>query len=248
MDAYPEHPWVYWKFSRLPKALSRDIGLQRAFFHWAGSVLGIDDNNLDRWYSITAVQLEELGGHFVGSIFKSNTSAALAVAYPDHKWIPWHFRVVPRNFWKSSENQREFANWYLSEKLQSKQLESWYSTSTKEIRQYGGHGWLKMHNHSFIVALSHTFPEHVWHEWRFTHVSHNFWSLQSNRRKYFLWLGEQLGFESMADFYRLKIADFDTHHGRGLLYSRYGDRISRAIADSLPDHTWDPEKFRTISG
>jgi hypothetical protein len=246
MDAYPDHKWVYWKFMRLPRSLSKDPGLQKAFFEWAGTLLGIEEDNLDKWYSVPAQKLEEIGGHFIGTVFKSNISAALTVAYPHHTWLPWMFRSVPRHFWASMDNQREFSDWYMKEKLQSSQLESWYSASTAHIRQHGGHGWLKRYKHSFVAALKHTYPEHAWLDWKFKHVPHNFWTVAANRRRYFEWLGEQLDFKSYDDFYKLRITDFDENHGRGLLYSRYGDRISRAIQDSIPEHRWDVEKFRSM--
>jgi hypothetical protein len=57
----------------------------------------------------------------------------------------------------------------------------------------------------------------------------------------------ELNFTSMDGWYSLTTTKLHREHGAGgLLRSRYGDSISRALADIYPGHKWHAWRFREV--
>jgi hypothetical protein len=57
---YPHHEWLDWKFSSVARGFWSSTDNQRAFLAWVGNQLGFKD--LSGWYSVTNIQVIELGG------------------------------------------------------------------------------------------------------------------------------------------------------------------------------------------
>jgi hypothetical protein len=87
------------------------------------------------------------------------------------------------------------------------------------------------------------FPEHDWHEWRFRILPNFFWDDPANVRRYLEWLGEELGFRTQKDWYRLTVDDVKTHRGSGLLI-RHHHSLARIMSLYFPEHEWDEWEFR----
>jgi len=80
---YSEHPWQFWKFSKVPNGTWEDLGNLTEFIEWAGKQLGV--KQLDDWYGISSTQLGSLG--FGGVLDKyGSISHVLAKVYPFHSW------------------------------------------------------------------------------------------------------------------------------------------------------------------
>jgi hypothetical protein len=103
---------------------------------------------------------------------------------------------------------------WLGQRLGFRRKESWYHVSTDDFKQNFGATPLMMHwQHSAIAVVKEAFPEHDWKEWLFDIAPCYFWRNPINRRRYMGWLGEQLGYRTPDDWYRVTNVDFQCHKG-----------------------------------
>src|SRR5688500_5103672 len=72
---------------------------------------------------------------------------------------------------------------------------------------------------------------------------------QTDNRRFFDWLGEQLGYKHMDDWYRVTLKDIYKHGGKGILYRCYNGSPSKALQTVYPEHNWTLWRFgRTPKG
>ena len=80
--------------------------------------------------------------------------------------------------------------------------------------------------------------------WLYGPVPTGFWHEREQRRNYVAWLGEQLGFTKLEDWYRVTGHDFHRHRGGGLL-GRYNNSPSTLLKEVMPDYAWQEWLFRS---
>jgi hypothetical protein len=73
-------------------------------------------------------------------------------------------------------------------------------------------------------------------------LPHGYWTHMENRILYLRWLGERLGFASMSDWYSLKVADFRSNHGHGVMRFYKGSPLS-AVREMFPEAELQPWMF-----
>jgi hypothetical protein len=266
-DVYPDHKWDSWRFNKAPDNHLQDLAQQRTLLDEIGRRLGITD--MQQWYKIQKLQVVKNGGSGLIKMHKDSLQTALQKVYPDHKWLPWLFAKAPKGFWHSIDNQRRFFDWSM-EQLNLKQMDDWYSTSKDELASLGGTGLLThRYNDGLSEALRHIYPNHTWQPWRFRKCPQSFWQSLQNRKDYFQWLGNELGFTKMDDWYNLTndiireknggglMTRFDfcftccSHHLRIQLtpfgFSRvYRCSVYRAMVEIFPDHSWVAQGFGKV--
>jgi len=88
-------------------------------------------------------------------------SKLLQEIYPEHKWILRKFGTVPKGYWDSLENQRDFVEW-LGIKLGFKMMEDWYKVNVKDIAGNGGGGLLLKYTGSPHKLLEAIYPQQDW--------------------------------------------------------------------------------------
>jgi len=69
--------------------------------------------------------------------FKYNICKALSTAYPNHTFLPWKFKQVPKLFWKDRDNLQQLMTW-LGEQLGYKAPEDWYQLTAARMAEMGG--------------------------------------------------------------------------------------------------------------
>jgi len=71
------------------------------------------------------------------------------------------------------------------------------------------------------------YPEHKWLPWKFAHKPVSFWRSLDNQREYLDWLGKELKFTRMEDWYKITGKDFARNGGkRFLLIMKYVQRTN----------------------
>jgi hypothetical protein len=50
--------------------------------------------------------------------------------YPEYEWLPWKFKICPKNYWEDVNNQRRFMEWS-ARQLNIKEMSDWYNVSLK---------------------------------------------------------------------------------------------------------------------
>lgn len=81
--------------------------------------------------------------------------------------------------------------------------------------------------------------------WLDGRVPDGYWSVTQNRHHYMDWLGQQLGFQRLSDWYRVTKRDFYRHAGAGLLAICHNDSPLAAVQDYRPRYAWKPWLFRS---
>ncbi len=130
----------------------------------------------------------------------------------DPIWMPG---PVPQNWWDDDDNCRNYLYW-LAHKLHLRYMEDWYRVTYRQILCNHGARLLQIYGAQFKV-LTACYPQYEWHEWRFPRLFNGFWRKTKNRKRYYAWLGERLGYREPADWRRLSFDDLRRHRGGTLL-------------------------------
>lgn len=176
--------------------------------------------------------------------------------------------------WNELNLKREFFDW-LHKELGFKKPEDWYNVKQQNIYDHGGRGLLDYYNNSPSQALQAVYPEHNWilakfihspaelwkknHEQRreffdafglklenkYSQTPKGFWEKPENKKQFFNWLGNQLGYKSMDDWYNVTNEDIQKRGGKGVL-GHYNDSPSRALQAVYPEHNWMLWRFLSV--
>jgi hypothetical protein len=106
-SVYPNYNWLLWRFEEnVSKGFWDSKHNQLLFMEWLGKKLDI--KHLDDWYSKQRQDIENNGGSTF--LYKCGNSILnlLQTVYPDHNWIWYKFKNVPKGYWNKLEKQREF--------------------------------------------------------------------------------------------------------------------------------------------
>jgi hypothetical protein len=123
---YPEHEWVPWRFNQVSKGFWNNMENQKQTMAYVAKQLNIKD--LNEWYGVTVSQVEKIAGSGLLNVYNNSLIKLLQSVYPEHPWQVWKFAQVPRGFWDSNENQREYLR-VLQEQLNISKLSDWHSVS-----------------------------------------------------------------------------------------------------------------------
>lgn len=93
----------------------------------------------------------------------------------------------------------------------TKTAEPWYGVTPDmvdralESKQSGLSIVLRNFDGSIVTALLRLYPDYSWEPWRFQvgGVPSGYWKTKENRRRFFDWLANKLGFKSKEDFYKV---------------------------------------------
>lgn len=215
--------------------------LQKDFFDWLGTQLGY--KTMDDWYKVTQNDIFKHGGQSMLDCYYNNSpSQALQAVYPEHNWMPWKFGQTPHGFWEKMENQKQFFDWLGSE-LGYKEMDDWYSVTSLDVINAGGGELLQTKYHSVLHALQTVYPLHSWIGWKFRRVPQTFWKNQANQKQFFDWLGSELGYKKMDDWYNVTLEKIQQCGGAGLMGTHFKDSPLTALKTLYPEHTWLPWKF-----
>lgn len=240
---YPEHEWHNWRFNEpVPQEYWQKSGNLTKFFTWIAGKIGY--NSMDDWYNIT---LEDIcnyqhGKDLMYHYFSGSPFVALQLAYPDHNWLPWKFRKTPKRFWAKRENHLSFFCW-LGKELGYQSMDDWYNVTHDDIHRHGGFHLLQHYDDCLLTALQSVYPEHKWIPWKFGQTPKGYWGQHPNQFRYIKWLGEQLGYQAVDDWYKVTQEDIYSYGGGGLLVDYYNNSPSKLLESMYPDHNWIPWKF-----
>jgi hypothetical protein len=152
---------------------------RRLFFECLGRRIGFSCFN--DWYSIDRTTVNNRGGGYIlARYYNDSLVDALADVFPEHQWLPWMFKQVPRHYWSDSNNCRAYLEW-VAPALHVETVEHWYSVSANDLRlHYGtishyfslifrmltfvslGAGVLFCFENSVANLLAAAYPAHPW--------------------------------------------------------------------------------------
>lgn len=164
-DAYPEYEWLPWKFHSTTRGFWKDRENRIWYLKWLGKKLTF--SNPEHWYKIKRRNFfDNYGGALLNHWYHGSPIAAAQEMFPDYDWIPWFFLQVPRGFWLSDENCRDYMAW-LEKQLGYTKPEHWYKVKRPDFhRNYGG-GFMTLRQNSPLLAVMYLYPDFPWEPEKF---------------------------------------------------------------------------------
>lgn len=216
---------------------------QKRYLLWLGQRLGF--KQLDDYYRLITDHFKHnRGSSVLLHCWGGSAVRAVMETFPNHDWKEWRFVSCPRRFWNDRKNHRRYMEW-LGEQIGVQELDDWYGVTNQDFRRAKGGAFLLRYNSTVSAAVVACFPQHKWCEWKFRKTPKGFWAKRENRVRYLKWLGTQLGFRRMADWYGLTRNDFEKHHGNQLIKYYHGSPLA-AVLECFPEKNWEEWKFARV--
>jgi hypothetical protein len=119
--------------------------------------------------------------------------------------------------------------------------------SPEEVRQSGGRALLDiMFDGSLSKLLHSVYPDHKWFPWVFRERAPlRFWDDMGNQKAFMNWLGEELDFHTLDNWYNIKQETIITKGGVTLLNKYLGSPI-KLLQSIYPEHYWMIWKFSIV--
>jgi hypothetical protein len=231
-----------WLDGRVPNGYWEQPTNRRRYVHWLGQRLGV--RSRQDWYRITTDDFKRNAGGGLLHYWHDSAIYAVQDTYRDYDWKEWLFKMAPRHFWKDRRNHRMYMQW-LGERLGIREPSDWYHVTNQDFRDNGGGAFLLQYDSTVSAAIMSYLPDYDWKEWMFDKTPKGFWNQRKNRRRYMLWLGAKLGFQTRDDWYAVTADDFNANYGNQFL-KRYNGSPVAALRDGFPRHTWHDWKFARV--
>ena len=240
-SVYPEYEWLWWKFENVSRNKWSDITNITEYMDWLGNILGY--TIVDDWYKITRKDIiNNYGCNLIwkyGSLIK-----ILNTVYPKYKWLPWKFNKVGNGKWKDPYFQKDYIVWLGKEVLGYTTREDWYKITIKDIVNNYGKCLVCHHMSKGIYGLIKSiYPDYNWLPWKFNKMSNNSWKDPDLQKDYMNWLGKELGYTTMDDWYKISSKDIKNNYGSGLLSTYYNGSPIKLVIEMYPNYEWDKSNF-----
>lgn len=178
-------------------------------------------------------------------------SRAIVDMFPNHPWNLWKFKKVPRGYWNSEKNQREFMD-SLAKKLNLKEFDDWYQVSKDEIIEHGGGGLLKLkYDGDHVQMIKNIFQKDFqFLSYRFrtkkNHPETCHWDDIHIQRYFMDSLAASLKIRNLDEWYNISAKQLENFGGCSLL-NMYGRSISTLLQSVYPEHAWEDRRWKVSS-
>src|SRR5689334_16894678 len=112
------------------------MGDQRAILDSVGSKIGVQGQDLSPWYGISKERAVKLGCGSLLRHYRNSCYRMLRKVYPEHGWIPWRFKQLPRFGTERSEVIRGALDYVETEKKIGRP-EDWYQIGHATLHELG---------------------------------------------------------------------------------------------------------------
>ena len=209
--------WKWWLFARAPRNRPMSKFVRKEILAGIGKRNGFRDQN--DWYGITQKHFQSATEKRLLLSYRNSPTAAIYDLLPGASDLQfWRFKNVPRGLWRQRENRRAYFDW-LTQRLNIKKPEDWYSVSGLSIKKNFGDSLIKTHYGGsairMVMDLARKPPPA--HEWKYRKASQKYWSSAQNRSRYISWLSGILKIGAPDDWYKVKTTDFLANQGHGFV-------------------------------
>jgi hypothetical protein len=198
----------------------------------------------DDWYKITCKSItKNKGGGLLKKYYNNSPILFVRSIFIHDEWLEWKFAYISRGYWDKFENRKNYAVW-LGEKLTYKTMEDWYNITIQQINNnYGGSLMVLKYNSSPIQFLRDVFPDYEWLEWKLNNTTSGYWEIIENHTKFANWLGKELEFNNMEDWYNITYDIIYKNGGSVLLTSFYNHSPLEFLQKIYKNYDWLGWKF-----
>lgn len=233
---YPEYKWLFWKFTSAPNNSWDSKENQLEYLTCLGKELGY--TRMKDWYQITQNDFQNNYGANLLSKYDGSPYKLLKSLLENHHWLFWKFTVAPNHCWDQKEKQLEYMDW-LADELGFKQKSDWYKFKCKDLQDYNGVSLMKYYKNIYELLKS-IYPTYDWLFFKFSML--NLWDEYEYQLEYIEWLGKQLGFSKLNDWYNINGQVFKENYGSGLII-KYNDSPYQLLSSVYPEYEWLFWKF-----
>lgn len=106
------------------------------FLDNVGVKIGVQGSDLSPWYNVSHATLHRLGCGFLLTEKYNSVYAMVKSIYPEHKWLPWKFKKLPRSLALDSEIANEVLN-YIERSRPIPTREEWLKIPHAELVELG---------------------------------------------------------------------------------------------------------------
>jgi very-short-patch-repair endonuclease len=243
---YSDYDWLPWKFKVTSDNFWEKKENHKIYTEWLFNELGY--KNMEDWYNLSnQLVFDNYGCGLLSGYYNLSCHKLLENVYSDYKWLQWKFNSVPNNFWKDLNNHKLYLEW-LFEELGYNSMEDWYGISQEIIYRNFGRGLIKLHNSSPQQLLKCIYPDYEWIPWKFKSVGPKFWDDLNNHKLYMEWLFEELGYNSMEDWYGISQDLITKNRGCGLINLHYNGSPSLMVKTIYSGYKWEDSRFNCYKG
>lgn len=207
--------------------------------------MGIPEGQQEPWYALKTSDIRNRGGFGLLRVYDGSVSKILQGVFPEFTWDLSRFHRKPRNFYASSDTQREYLESIgLKLGIQKGEFGKWYKVTNDAVIRGGGSTLLAMHAFSVSRMVSSLFPEHQWDASLFVKRGQGHWTSIGNQKRALDEIGVSLGIQEddLEGWYKVTVEDFAKHNAWGLI-SLYNGSPLMLLSSLYPDHDWKPWKF-----
>eukprot|EP00026_Physarum_polycephalum_P001926 Phypoly_transcript_01929.p1 GENE.Phypoly_transcript_01929~~Phypoly_transcript_01929.p1 ORF type:complete len:592 (+),score=74.28 Phypoly_transcript_01929:633-2408(+) len=207
LSVFPEIGLEESKFHAQPRKFWQSMNARRQVLNEFAQQQGFDPLVAQNWYSISRdfMKSDEVSQihkkiRTIFSLYKGSFIKALMNIYPEVRFNPVHFPVVPTGFWDIKKNQRDFFEFFASTRNFDPLVpENWYPLNTERITSIkGGKAVLSKYSGSLIDALKDLFPELPWKESKFQNSKKNTYKDPLARRDFLLEFAKENKFDPLV--------------------------------------------------
>ena len=107
-------------------------------------------------------------------------------------------------------------------------MDDWYKITKDDFINREKKLMLSKYKNSIFKMLKIIYPDHDWLPWKFNKIERSYWENEKYQREFMDWLGKQLGFKNMNDWYKITRKQM-IYKGANSLLKRYKNSPSKLI-------------------
>jgi hypothetical protein len=244
---YPDYEWIEWKFNRVRKGYWENVENHKTFAIWLGKLYGY--TTPEDWYKIKLYMIHDNdGATMVGNYYNDSPQKfvyeVVQTIYPDYTWLPWKFDNAHNNFWKDTNNQKVYADWFGKESGYTA-YKDWYGVTLQTIIDNDGRSLVVgYYGGSLYKFLKNVYPEHNWIPWKFKRTSGGAWKDTENQKKALIEFEKKLHFTGPENWYDIDRQTLKNHGLLSMMVNYYNTSLSRMITELFPEYNLKRTKFR----
>eukprot|EP01114_Cavostelium_apophysatum_P006968 TRINITY_DN1858_c0_g2_i1.p1 TRINITY_DN1858_c0_g2~~TRINITY_DN1858_c0_g2_i1.p1 ORF type:complete len:606 (-),score=106.11 TRINITY_DN1858_c0_g2_i1:180-1967(-) len=242
MSAFPELPWVVWRFAHTSPSIElwSSQKNRRDYLDYVAQQLRI--SRWEDWYRVTQSDINAIGGASIIRYFGNDHVKMLQNVYPERSWDVAKFEAKEEGFWTDVANQKTFLE-RSAKKLNVQKMEDWYKVKTMDLAELGGTALMNMFNFSTIKLLQNVYPDFPWVIWRFEKVPSGYWTERAHQREFFDHLAKEFHIRTFDDWYEIKLEDIKKNGGVTIL-RLHQESLQNALSAIYPEHKWDWTNYK----
>eukprot|EP00026_Physarum_polycephalum_P001933 Phypoly_transcript_01936.p1 GENE.Phypoly_transcript_01936~~Phypoly_transcript_01936.p1 ORF type:complete len:910 (+),score=132.37 Phypoly_transcript_01936:109-2838(+) len=248
IQLFPEVPLSSVKLhSLLPSAHWQDPANQRHFFESFARDNQFDPLVPENWYTVRRDDLMKYKNSlFIKVKYNGNFVDALQALFSEIRLNPGKFTFVPKRYWANPFNQKQFLDRFAKDRgFDPLVAKNWYSITSDMLLSVKG-GWAIWHYHKggFANVLQTLYPSIGLDATKFGTPPKNYWNEPENRKKFFMGMAADSGFDPLLpeNWYLIRPIDVRSRKGGSAVLAHY-NHFSEALLHLFPNIGLDPRKI-----